>query len=208
MQSRLEIVQPTDYADSDNDLVTLDRLKSAVGITSDTEDEQLQTLITLESVMIAEQCDRVLRRASGIETFTLRRCESTERGAILALKLFPDVEVESVTVDGVELDESEYEVDAENGHIWRPDAAWSGTVVVTYEGGYSLPDSAPAGLAMACIEAVRERRFAVMRGDTAVRDVAHEGTRVSYFSASLSAASGVFSPTVIDLIKPFKRLHV
>lgn len=210
MRSKFELVVETDDDDSDNDLVSLADLKSAIGITGNTEDASLQTLITLQSKMIADQCDRVLRFASAIETFTFRRDEITERGALLSLKLFPVSEIASVTVDGVELDESEYAVDAEKGHIWRPDGWWSGTVVVTYEGGYDLPSEAPSALTMAVIEAVRERRAAVSRGggDPAVRDTAHGDTRVSYFSASLSAAAGVLSPTVQELIRPYKRMHV
>lgn len=208
MLSRFEIVIGTDDADTDDDLLSLEQLKAAIGITIDTDDEQLETLITLQSKMIADQCNRVLRFASGTETFTFRPNETTERGAPLMLRLFPVDEVQSVTVDGVELGEAEFVVDNEDGRIFRTDACWSGTVVVTYSGGYSLPDQAPAGLAMACIEAVRERRFAVSRGDTAVRDTSHGDTRVSYFSASLTAAAGVLSPTVQELIRPYKRMHV
>ena len=37
---------------------------------------------------------------------------------------------------------------------------WCGEVVVTYSGGYDLPDDAPALLAQACIEAIKTQRNA------------------------------------------------
>ena len=206
MHSRFEIDVTTGYTESDNDLVSLEQLKSAIGITVDTEDESLETLITLQSRMIADVCDRPFRLASAVETFSFGRNEVTAPNQALSLRLTPVDEIESVTHGGAEV--TDYQIDKEKGHIWLTDGSWSGTVVVTYSGGYELPDAAPAGLAMACIEAVRERRFAVSRGDTAVRDTAHGDTRVSYFSASLAAAAGVLSPTVLDLIKPYKRLSV
>ena len=45
--------------------------------------------------------------------------------------------------------------------------------------------------------------------DPGIREVQHGDTRVAYFTPSLStASSGYLSATVVDLIRPYRRLHV
>ena len=45
--------------------------------------------------------------------------------------------------------------------------------------------------------------------DPGIREVQHGDTRIGYFTPSLStASSGFLSAPVVDLIKPFRRLHV
>jgi hypothetical protein len=214
MQSYLQLVEATD-APTDGwsqDLITLEDLKLELGITGTDEDELLAARITRVSRMIAEACDRVFHFSEAIETFVFDRWQVTQWNQPLSLKLYPVNVVESIALDGAALDES-YIVDTENGRVWRSDAAWSGTVVVTYSGGYVLPDNAPSGLQMAAIEWIRERRLAVTEGGGgAIQSTVHGDTRVTYFqasSASSSTASSTGLPlTVQNLIAPFKRLTV
>jgi hypothetical protein len=80
--------------------------------------------------------------------------------------------------------------------------------MVTYSGGYDLPEQAPARLQKAVIEAVRDGRASGAR-DPSIREVQHGDTRISYFTSSTSSASsGFLSAPVVDLIKPYRRLHV
>lgn len=206
MQSHFQLIEVTDPGSYD--LVSLDDLELELGITGDTDDdEQLQARITRTSLMIAEACDRVFRFSEGIETFTFDPGQVTRSNQPLSLKLYPVFAVESITQDGVAVEG--FIVDAENGRVWRPDAPWSGTVVVTYSGGYLLPDDAPAGLQMAVIDAIRERRLLVTEGGGgAVRDTVHGDTRVSYFQPAAASVAGGLSSSVQELIAPFKRLTV
>jgi hypothetical protein len=63
-------------------------------------------------------------------------------------------------------------------------------------------------LQKAVIEAVFEGRTVGAR-DPSIREVQHGDTRISYFTSSTSSASsGYLSAPVIDLIRPYRRLHV
>ena len=79
--------------------------------------------------------------------------------------------------------------------------------VVTYSGGYDLPDDAPAGLQLAVIEAVRERRASSSEeSGGAVQSTVHGDTRVTYFNSSREVSAGSVLPRgVLDLLGPYKR---
>lgn len=208
MQSHFRLIEVTDPGSYD--LVTLEDLELELGLPADTDDdEQLQARITRTSLMIAEACDRVFRFSEAVETFVFDTGHITMVNQPLHLKLYPIEAIESITQDGAAVDEANITVDFENGRVWLANTAWSGTIAVTYHGGYHLPEEAPAGLQMAVIEAIRERRLLVSEGGGgAIRDVAHGDTRVSYFQPASTSVAGGISPTVQELIAPFKRLHV
>lgn len=202
MRQKFELIEPTDGVVAD--LVTLAALKLELG-TPDSEDEANDARITRESLLIAEACDRTFGFAEATERFEFDTNEVTRPGQVLQLSLYPNVEIDSIEVDGVALGEADFVLDAERGRIWRPGASWSGTNIVTYSGGYDLPEGAPGGLQAACIEAVRGRRMSLSR-DPSVREVSHGDTSVGYFSEELTA--GALSASVLALIKPFRRLAV
>lgn len=184
------------------DLVSLDDLKLALGITGTAEDATLQAMITFQSRLIAEYCDRRFGRAECLETFTSDRGEVMPARLALTLSLYPVVEVLEVGV-------TDYELDPPTGRLWTPNGAcFGGALAVTYSGGYDLPEEAPARLQKAVIEAVFEVRSSGGR-DPSIRDISHGDTRISYFtSATATANSGFLSAPVIDLIRPFRRLPV
>lgn len=209
MQSHFRLIEVTDPGSYD--LISLEDLELELGLPSDTDDdEQLQARITRTSLMIAEACDRVFRFSEAIETFVFDAGHVTMPNQPLSLKLYPIEAVDYVTQDGVAVDEANIVVDFEKGRLWLANATLSGTIVVRYHGGYVLPDDAPAGLQMACIEMVRERNLLVTEGGGgAVQSTVHGDTRVTYFQpTSATASSRVISPAVQDLIAPFKRLSV
>lgn len=199
MRSFLELVEQTE--DTPVDLITLDDLKLDLSITDDDEDERLEVSITRFSKLIAAEVGRVFGLSDGVETFEFDQGEVTRLGQKLPLSLYPVDEIDSVTIGGVELET--YVVDKERGLIWINGGSWSGTVVVTYSGGYDLPDDAPAGLQAAVIEAVRGSRVAGS-DDAEVQSTATGDTRVTYFKSS-SGSSGSLSQSVLDLLGPFRR---
>jgi hypothetical protein len=205
MHSILDILdESTDSAGPD--LISLDDLKFALGIEGTDEDATLQAAITFQSRLIAEYCDRRLGRAEVLETFSFDFNESLPPRQALTLSLYPVVEVIEVSTAGATA--ADYELDPPSGRLWIGGCSGETVVAVLYSGGYDLPEQAPARLQKAVIEAVRDGRTSGAR-DPSIREVQHGDTRVSYFTSSLSSASsGYLSAPVMDLIKPFRRLHV
>ena len=213
MHSIFQIIEES-TASAGPDLINLDDLKLALGITDDSEDAALQAAITMQSRLIADYCNRHFGRAEALETFTFDRGETMLVRQALVLKLYPVVEVFEVSNLGAT--STDYDFDSASGRLWTTaggwmlgyPGSWGGTVSVTYSGGYDLPEQAPARLQQAVIQAVNEGRTTGSR-DPAIREVQHGDTRVAYFTPTLStASSGYLSAVVTDLIKPYRRLHV
>jgi hypothetical protein len=223
MHSILEIIEET-TASAGPDLISLDDLKFALGIVGTAEDAQLQAMITLQSRLIAEYCDRRFGMAEALESFTFDPYESLPSRQALVLSLYPVSQIFEVSTAGATA--ADYQFDPRSGRLWlSKDQYWNywgpynssswygpypslGSVMVTYSGGYDLPEQAPARLQKAIIEAVRDGRASGAR-DPSIREVQHGDTRISYFTSSTSSASsGFLSAPVADLIKPYRRLHV
>lgn len=210
MRSSVEIIQSTAGAGGSTDLVTLDALKLELDITGITEDELNLSRIDRYSRAIAEEVGRTFALTEVVETFVFDTWEHSRQWQPLVLSHWPVVEVYSVD-EGAVID---YEVNASKGLLYRTNSGWwSGRVEVSYLGGYLLPDEAPARLQEAVIQAIRDARSTSGAASDAVaagiREVAHGDTRVGFFSSqalSSSSSTGVLSSTVLDLIKPFRRL--
>jgi hypothetical protein len=202
MHAILEILdEATDSAGPD--LISLADLKLALGITDSTDDATLQAAITFQSRIIGEYCDRRFGRAEALETFTFDPGEYMLTRQALTLALYPVAEILEISSAGATA--ADYQFDPASGRVW---GGWSGTVAVVYSGGYDLPEEAPARLQKAVIEAVREGRTSGAR-DPSIREVQHGDVRTAYFTSSTSSASpGYLSAPVIDLIRPYRRLHV
>ncbi len=212
-------------SDSTEDLISLEDAKLELGITDSSQDALISSRISRASDIIAEFCDRRFAFASAEETFVFdsgrhghHGFHGGEPGCRLALvvRLYPVEAVDSVTVDGVELDTSVYDVEEEAGivRLVQRFGEWCGRVVVTYSGGYMLPDEAPGALQQACLEQVRVYNNAAISSSsqgTGIREIDHGDTRVvfdngsSSSSSSSSQSSGGLSPIVVDLLGPFKR---
>jgi hypothetical protein len=201
MHSIITYTEATDAVGPE--LITLEELKLHLGITTTTEDERLEAAITLASELIATYCGRRFAFANAVETFSFDPCEQSRNMAALTLSLYPVVEIESVAIGDAALEETSYQIDAASGLLWSVNATWSGTIVVTYSGGYFLPDEAPAALTAAVIESIRLRQFTAAR-DPSISSLSHGDTRVSYFETASSVVEGGFSPTVMNLLSPFR----
>ena len=207
MHSVLEIIdESTDSAGPG--LISLDDLKFALGIEGTTEDAALQAAINFQSRLIAEYCNRRFGRAEALETFTFDRDEIMLERQALWLSLYPVAEIIEVSTAGATA--ADIDFDPVSGRLWTG-GCWAETVVaVLYSGGYDLPEGAPARLQQAIILAVNENRQSGTR-DPTIREVQHGDTRISYFTPSLSSTTGAsdfLSAPVVDLIKPYRRLHV
>ena len=190
------------------DLISLADLKLALGITDASEDATLQAMITFQSRLIAEYCERRFAFAEGLETFHFDPGENFLTRQALVLWLYPVTEIFEVSSAGATA--ADYHFDPRSGRVWT-DGHWAGTVAVTYAGGYNLPDGAPARLQKAVIEAVNDGRVAATSStrDPAIREVQHGDTRISYSTLPTSSSkNGFFSSTVTDLIKPYRRISI
>jgi hypothetical protein len=204
MHSILEILEES-TASAGPDLISLDDLKLALGITDNSEDAELQAAITMQSRIITDYCNRRFGLAQALETFTFDRNEIMPTRQALTLSLYPVVDVIELSTAGAT--SGDYDFDPASGRLWTT-GYWQDTVAVIYTGGYDLPEQAPARLQQAVIQAVNEGRTTGSR-DPTIREVVHGDTRIGYFTPTLGTGSpGYLSAVVTDLIKPFRRLHV
>lgn len=207
MYSLRTIIEATELPSED--LVSSEDVIFELGLTLDTDGEALLARqITRVSQSLAEFCDRRFCLLDVVETFVFQDlCEIQPLRQPLVLWQYPVREITEVLVGDTEV--TDYEFDPESGRLWRTEGTWSGRVQVTYSGGYDLPDEAPGALASAAIEAVRQRRIFAER-DPSVREVSYSHGDTSHSKGYYSAPDGSagFSSTIIDVIKPFRRLSL
>ena len=193
------------------DLISLNDLKLALGITDNSEDATLQAMITFQSRLIADYCDRRFAYGEALETFVFDQGENWRIRQPLTLWLYPVVDVFDISSAGATLT-ADYRFDRKSGRVWT-DGGWgAGTVAVTYAGGYNLPTEAPAMLQRAENDAVNDGRVAATSStrDPAIREVQHGDTRISYATSAATSTSknGYFSSTVTSLVNPFRRWNI
>lgn len=224
MHSILEIIGES-TASAGPDLISLDDLKFALGISGTAEDAALQSAITMQSRIIAEYCQRRFGLAEAIETFTFDRGEIILQRQALVLSLYPVSEILEVSSAGAT--DADYDFDPESGRLWtggtwpwwpaapiESGVPYQGKISVTYSGGYDLPEDAPARLQRAVIECVSSVRATSAGGyrDPTIREVQHGDTRISYVSPSFASgaisAGQHLSPSVANLIDPFRRRYI
>lgn len=193
----------------ETDLISLDDLKLALGIPAEdtSQDEELAADIDRYSDLVADYFGRRFAFGIALEAFHYDPLEQSRPAAPLNLSLYPVAAIESVIHNDTALALDDYTVDPAKGMLRLAGGGrWTGTVVVTYAGGYVLPDEAPAYLTTAIIESVRLQQMADDRGDTSVSSVVHGDTRVSYFqgAAGASASNAGLASSVVDLLRPFR----
>lgn len=187
-------------AATDFDLITLDELKVSMGIpTTDTShDEQFQLWIDQYSAVIARTCNR---------TFAYEKVQETWRGDPppyernrLFLSHWPIKldDLESIEAPaGTPLDLSTYafELEEQSGKL-SLFGSWDEDIVVTYSGGYVLPDEAPDDLKAAMSLALQAARFHYTSiGASGIRSISHRESRVQFFDlTSLAKISGGLGP--------------
>lgn len=128
-----------------------------LGITpTDAQTAQMETVILQTSGLVDQFLDRVLAEEDVTDHFR------TPRGDVLRLSRYPVAEILEVIEDGVALTTDGWELDESTGQLWRLGGGggrcfWadSGTIQVSYVGGYILPDDLPAGIQRAAIDDIK-----------------------------------------------------
>jgi hypothetical protein len=209
MHSILEILEEA-TASAGPDLISLEDLKFALGIDDNSEDVELQAAITFQSRIVAEYCDRRFGLAQALETFVFDPGETLLTRQALVLSLYPVLEIIEISAAGATA--ADYDCDPISGRLWVGNGGYwltgPGEIAVVYSGGYDLPEQAPARLQRAVIEAVNLQRTSGTR-DPSIRELQYGDARVSYVSPGFATgSSGHLSASVIDLIRPFRRVTV
>jgi hypothetical protein len=181
------------------DLLTLAELKVMLGIasTDTSEDAQLQTYITEYSDIIAVMCNRVFAYEEMLETV---RCLQPSRYYV---SHWPVIESDITSIEtprGSVVDPSTYEIEEKSGKIEFITSGQSEPIVVTYSGGYVLPDDAPPALKNACVMCIREaRNYAMRQAVSGIRSISHKEARVMYYD--INAALGKKVTTPMDFVQ-------
>jgi len=186
------------------DLLSLGTAKVMLGITDTSEDELLSLLISQSSDMVAEECNRVFARETGIETWRCLEDINCPPGmSRLYLTHYPVKKSDLAQVallDGTLVDPADYYLEERSGKLTLKFVI--SDVQVSYTGGYLLPDEAPTALQQAIGLLVQKGRqlkqtAAATSGGagsaqaSGIRMISHKGARIMYYSPKdLAAASG------------------
>jgi hypothetical protein len=208
---------------TDSDLMTLDEAKQLLGLslTDTSDDAQLQLFIDVNSATVARLCNRIFAREEVKEEWRELGCQlswpgyyypdyvpyySGTAGRSDAHRIFlshwpvqaPDIEsVESP--QGTLLDPSAYEIETESGKLECLIGSFIEPVVVTYWGGYNLPEEAPFPLKQACsLLNVQSKLLASLGSIAGIRMLSHKSARIAFhdpLKVIEAAMGGKGSPT-------------
>ncbi|HEY4136490.1 MAG TPA: phage head-tail connector protein [Alphaproteobacteria bacterium] len=194
------------------DLISLANLKAALNITDTSLDAFLQSEITAASGVVAAACNRTL--VNEVVEETIRYVHPYRRRAALRLTRYPIVAVSMVTVDGVDLSDSDYEVVNQSGFLQRLSndgiIQWSGSkVVVAYSGGFTLGANVPSGLSEAVTRMVKAKYYAQSR-DPMIKgeDVVGVGSTQYWVGSAPGGGDAGLPADIMGLISPFRELPV
>lgn len=176
-------------------LTTLEAVKAALSIAGGDDDTFLSDLIDQASAAAAAYCNRVFGLETVAETFRIDRATD-----LLVLSRWPVASVVSIVAGGAWLAADGWEVDADNGDLYRLGVGdqrkvWPiGKTVVTYSAGYVLPGAEgrdlPADIEAAVIALVR-LGYARRGADPLLKSVGLGDARMDYYSAPLGAEGGL-----------------
>lgn len=204
----ITIEEPAD----DRSLLTLDEIKAAVGETGTSNDVALEALILQVSDMVSDFCGIA---SDGINPPTLLAEEisetvrlSCQQPALSLARRFVS-EIDTVTVAGTELLESEYELDAASGILRYLDStdsvvAWpAGKTVVVYTAGFA---AAPEPVKAAAKELARyvwnaEGANPHLRAET------HDGFGSFQYFKATAADTQIYS-SVAEMLAPYRSISL
>ena len=171
-------------------LMDLDELKVALGAPSGTpaSDAQWEWLIDVNSATISEFCNRVFAKEKVEESWR----DLVNRRVYLTHFPVKAADIESVTTNG--FDRLDYELEETTGKL----SIFSDRqepIVVTYTGGFDLPDEAPMPLKQALtLMAANWKAQLAMVQVTGVRMIAHKEARVMFHTPTAGSAGGTTGP--------------
>jgi hypothetical protein len=212
------------------DFLSVDECKLLLGLDpNDTsQDAQLGLMITINSQMIAEICNRTFAQEKVQDSWreighgriflshwpikTLDDIESVNSGDTPVARRDYPKHLSRYGVSAYWTPTSGYEVELDSGKMSVYGASWTEPTVVTYTGGYILPDEAPKPLKQATAILVREDRLRNMQLQIGgIRSISHEGASVSYYDPSrmLRAVSGKLPgwQAAVDIAMQFTRIE-
>jgi hypothetical protein len=162
------------------DFLTLDEAKTLLGITVSTpaEDAQLAMMISNASAVIARICNRIFAYEEVEESWR----DLASRRVFLSHWPVDQADIQDVTVNGSELDDTGWDLEPQSGKLSNYNGWLGEPIVVTYSGGYILPDDAPLPLKQAAIVLIREEKLLTRQAEVAgIRQISHKDSRVSFF---------------------------
>lgn len=208
---RVTSILTVEEAAASYDLVGIETVTERLGITAPTATDEtlLGSIIAERSRRAASWCNRVFVRETLSEAFRLvgqpERWGGSARVPLLQLSRYPVASITSVTesVAGTPttLDETDWEIDAATGHLYRLDGSdcrrdwWASKVTVAYIAGYDIDSGdpstdLPADIRDAVIEMVRNG-YLERRRDPAMKSERIDGVRsVDYWVGSIPGAGG------------------
>jgi len=211
----IDVLEPADNFD----ILTIEEAKTLLGMskTDTSQDELLQMWITIFSQTAAAMCNRTFAKQRVTETW-----RETYNGRLFLSQwpVKPD-ELESVSDASIDLAADQYELESKSGklsNIMNPGGSqstrWTTPAVVTYSGGYELPDEAPWDLKHAVVLLIRDEKIRLQTAQVAgIRQIMHKHARVVFFdpNAVLIKTAGMKSPalqTVTTMLRPYMRFEV
>ena len=206
----IKVLTPADsYA-----LLTLDELKAVFGFppADTTQDANLQGLIDGYSDVVATMCNRVFAKEEVEETWRGDPPPYENYRVFLARWPVLPEDIQTVSVNGASVDPTNYEIETASGKL-TVKFNWAEPLVVTYTGGYDLPEDAPPALKQAMMLLVQAARAQQLRGFvTGVRSISHKDARVMYFDPNTSKGSGkgpsIGTDTINALLSHYMRYEV
>jgi hypothetical protein len=143
-------------------------------------DEQLKMQIAISSAVIMRACNRMFARQRVAESWR----DLGSRRLFLTHWPVKEDDIETVSAGGRWLTDDQYELEEISGKLSNF-AGWVEPAVVTYTGGFNLPDEAPLPLKHATLLLVRQARLEGSReAIEGIRMIAHKESRVMFFDPS------------------------
>jgi hypothetical protein len=200
------------------DLITLAELKTSLGLGAGPafNDPQLEQAILFNSYSLAVRCNRVFASERVEETWEWDGCECLQNPRIF-LTHFPvlSTDIESVTTGGTLVDPANYELEENSGKLRYLLGGWLDPTVITYTGGYVLPDNAPPALKQAATILTRGAYYSSLTSSAVaggMRQISHKHARVTFFDPFQQALMAMGGPgvqqAVESLISHYTRYSV
>lgn len=208
----IKVIDPADsYA-----LLTIDELKAVflISPSNTTFDAQLQMLIDQYSDVIATICDRTFAKEKVEETWCGDPPPYENYRIFLSHYPVADGDVESVYAPGGTLiDPAGYAIEGKSGKLTLL-GTWTEPIIVTYTGGYDLPEDTPPALKAAAELMIQAAAGQLARGlNTGVRSISHKDSRVMYFDPNAANKNAHMQPVagsaaVQSLLQAYMRFQV
>jgi hypothetical protein len=192
-------------------LVSLELVKAELDISGSDSDAALTARIEEVSAEISGECNRENFGAATAEERLSVRCGSKWP---LWLRHWPVTSIVGVSEDGTALAAEDYLLgekrqllrrSAETGHL----IPWRGSrIVVTYEGGYDLPDGCPADLRRAALTLIRGA-WAGRKRDPAMRTYSVPGVIDMGFAlpGAMGGLQGAYPADVAAALNRYRNVN-